>query len=146
VPERTSSDLSPSSVEAKNELNNTSSPIYYLETYTAATLSFTETRGKDHIDRPHLHLPQAVIFPAILLSNASSDLSFLHANIIPWQPSLEKNAFDWLSQATWAGGNRVDDKVWEAWTAVTCAIRRTSFHGLSYKKILSLHYNRLKHI
>jgi hypothetical protein len=90
VPERTSSDSSPSSVEAKNGLNNTSRSMYYFETYTAATLSFIETRAKDHIDRPHLHLSRAVIFPVIFLSNASSDLSFLRADITPWQPSLEK--------------------------------------------------------
>jgi hypothetical protein len=59
---------------------------------------------------------------------------------------IRGNAFGCSSQATWAGGNRVDDKVWAALTAVTCAIRRSSFHGLSYKKILSLHYNRLKYV
>jgi hypothetical protein len=146
VPERESGDSPPSTVEVKNELDYTSSPISYFMTCTVATLSFTETRTKDPTYRPHSHVPRAVIFPRHLAFLCLQRSIFLSCKYNQTATFTRENAFDWSSQATWAGGNTVDDKVWEAWTKVTCAIRWTSFRGLSYKKILSLHYNRLKYI
>jgi len=71
---------------------------------------------------------------------------FLACKYNPMATFTREKAFGWSSQTTWAGGNRVNDKVWEAWTAVTYSNRRTPIHGLSYKRILSLHYKRLKYI